>query len=110
MAELPALQELHETLKGRGLQVIGVVVDDTLENVTSAKERFGVTYPIMIDSKASSKRSFGIRGLPETFVLDSERRILIIQDPEDGELVTKIIGPREWAQKRSLQSFQALLQ
>lgn len=110
MAELPALQELHDTLKGRGLQVVGIAVDDTRENIRSAQERFGITYPLILDTKASSKRSFGIRGLPETLVLDAQHRVLIIQDPTDGEPVTKIIGPREWAKKRSLQSFEALLQ
>lgn len=110
MAELPALQELHDTLKARGLRVVGIAVDDTPENIRSAKERFGITYPLIVDTKASSKRSFGIRGLPETFVLDAQHRVLIIQDPSDGGLVTKIVGPREWAKKRSLQSFEALLQ
>jgi len=110
VAELPALQALHTALKGQGFQVVGIAVDDAPENVREAQQRFGITYPIIIDTKASSKRGYGIRGMPESFVLDKERRVVVIADPADGSPVTKIIGPREWTEKRSLQEFQALLQ
>ena len=110
MQELPALQSLHTKLRDRGFQVVGVAVGDSSENIREAVTRFGITFPVIIDEAGLSKRKFEVKGLPESFVLDAEHRVLLVQDPGDGSPVTKIIGPREWTQNRALQLFQALVQ
>jgi cytochrome c biogenesis protein CcmG/thiol:disulfide interchange protein DsbE len=110
MQELPALQSLHTKLRDRGFQVVGVAVGDSAENIREAVARFGITFPVIIDEAGLSKRKFEVKGLPESFVLDAEHRVLLVQDPGDGSPVTKIIGPREWTQNRALQLFQALVQ
>ena len=110
VAELPALQAMYEQLKGRGFQVVGVAVDDTLPNIREAVARFKITYPVIIDEAWTSKRQFQIQGLPESFVLDSQHKVLVINDPEDGTPVTKIIGARDWSKIEALQVFQALVQ
>ncbi len=110
MAELPALQGLYERLRGQGFQIVGVAIDDSPANIRDAVNQYHLSYPIIIDEDAKSKRQFQIKGLPESFVLDSNHKVLIINDPGDGSPVTKIIGPREWVQNRALQLFQALVQ
>jgi peroxiredoxin len=110
VAELPALQAAYDQLKDKGFVVVGVAVDDTFANVKEAVARYKITYPILIDEAGESKRKFEIRGLPESFVLDSQRKVLVINDPADGTPVTKIIGPREWSKIEALQVFQALVQ
>lgn len=110
MAELPDLQALHATLRDKGLVVVGVAIDDSAENIKEAVARFGITYPVIIDSTYKTKRSYEIRGMPETYLLDSKYQVLVVPDPEDGSPVTKIIGPRDWAQNRALQVFKGLLQ
>jgi peroxiredoxin len=101
---------MYEQLKGKGFQIVGVAVDDTLPNIRQAVERYKITYPILIDEAGESKRRFEIRGFPESFVLDAEHKVLVVNDPADGSLVTKIIGPREWSKIEALQVFQALVQ
>ncbi len=110
MAELPALQALYDALKDKGFVVVGVALDDTPENIREAKARFNITYPIVLTDGGRCKRSYEIKGLPESYVLDSEGKVLVIQDPEDGAPITKIIGPREWSQNRAMQVFRGLLQ
>jgi len=110
MAELPDLQALHTALKDRGLVVVGVAIDDSRENIQEVVKRFGITYPVIIDSTHKTKRSYEIRGMPETYLLDSAYQVLVVPDPEDGSPVTKIVGPRDWAQNRALQVFKGLLQ
>ncbi len=111
LQELPALEELHRSLRDKGLVVVGVAVDDSLEGVKEAVARYGVTYPVILDTDGKSKRKFEIKGLPESFVLDAQHRVVLVQDPVgDGSAVTKIVGPREWSQKRALQVFSALVQ
>jgi thiol-disulfide isomerase/thioredoxin len=110
MQELPALQSLHTQLQDRGFKVVGIAVGDSVENIREAVARFGITFPVIVDEAGKSKRKFEVKGLPESFVLDAERRVLVVQDPGDGSPVTKIIGPREWTQNRALQLFKALVQ
>ena len=110
MEELPALQELHTKLHDKGFQVVGVAIDDSVGNIQEAVSRFGVTYPVIVDESAKSKRKFEVKGLPESFVLDAKLKVLVIQDPADGAPVTKIIGPRQWSQNRAMQMFKGLLQ
>lgn len=109
MAELPELQALHKRLEAKGFAVVGVAVDDDPEKVKAAVEQYGITYPIIIDAEAQSKRRYEVKGLPESYVLDSKRQVLIIADPNDGSPVTKIIGPRAWAQNKTVQLFEGLL-
>jgi thiol-disulfide isomerase/thioredoxin len=109
MAELPALERLHQSLRDRGFTVLGVAVDDSLENIREAVARNGITYPVLLDEQGKSKRLFELKGFPESFVLDAEKRVLIINDPAEGTPVTKIIGPREWSQSRALQVFSGIL-
>lgn len=110
MAELPALEELYKSLRGQGFTIVGVAVDDTLENIKDAVQRNGITYPVLLDEQGKSKRLFELKGFPESFVLDSKKQVMIITDPGDGAPVTKIIGPRQWSQNRAVQMFQGLLQ
>lgn len=94
--EMPALQALHNKFKDRGFSVIGIAVDDTEENVREVLQRFGITYPVILDIKAQSKRQYGIKGFPESFILDGEHRVMVVSDPADGSPQTRLWGPREW--------------
>ena len=94
--EMPALQSLHNKFKDRGFQVVGIAVDDTEENVRETIQKFGITYPIIIDNKAQSKRQYQVKGFPESFVLDGEHRVMVITDPADGTPQTRLWGPRDW--------------
>lgn len=100
IAEMPALQSLHAKFKDRGFQVVGIAVDDTEENVRETIQRFGITYPIIIDNKAQSKRQYQVKGFPESFILDEEQRVVVVSDPEDGTPQTRLWGPREWDSPR----------
>lgn len=110
MAELPDLERLHQALRHQGFTVLGVAVDDSSENIIEAVKQNSLTYPVLLDEKGKSKRQFELKGFPESFVLDANKRVMIITDPGDGMPVTKIIGPREWSHKQALQVFQGLLQ
>jgi thiol-disulfide isomerase/thioredoxin len=110
MAELPALEQLYKSLRGQGFTVVGIAVDDSLENIKEAVSQNGITYPVLLDEKGKSKRLFELKGFPESFVLDAHKKVMIVTDPGDGNPVTKIIGPRAWSQNRALQVFQGLLQ
>lgn len=109
VSELPALESLYEKLKDEGLTVVGVAVDDTPENIKEYQERFKLTYPIIIDSSSESKRAYKLGGLPETFILNKDHAIVLMEDVDGGEPLTRIIGPREWTSPTALKILRTIL-
>lgn len=105
MQELPALQRFYEEVKGQGISVVGIAVNDASPLVQEAVQRFGITFPILLDEDGRSKRKYELRGFPESFVLDKQHRVLVIPDPSTGQPVTKIVGPRDWAHPSTVAVF-----
>ncbi len=75
--ELPHFQELYEEYKDEGLVVIGIALDR--EGASAVKpfvEAHGFTYPVLIGDKRITATYGGIRGIPTTFVIDRQGRIV----------------------------------
>ncbi len=94
--ELPELELLHKKLEGKGLKVVGVVLDDSPDSVREYVEKYALTYPMLFDSEGGSKRLYQIIGLPESVILDKDGKVVLLPDPRSGNLVTKMMGPRNW--------------
>jgi cytochrome c-type biogenesis protein len=70
--EIPELQTLHQQYAARGLQVVGVSVDDghADREVRDFVNEFGVTYTILRDPSETVFSSFFIPGVPASFLID----------------------------------------
>ena len=95
--ELPALQRFYDEVKGQGITVVGIAVNDSLPLVKETIATYNLTFPMILDDNGKSKLKYELRGFPESFVLDRDHRVLVVPDPAEGSLVTKIVGPRNWA-------------
>jgi thiol-disulfide isomerase/thioredoxin len=82
--EMPAMSNLHDAFGGSGLEVVGVHVGPSLAGVKKFLEAVPVSFTILMD-KDMSLASWGVQGLPTTFLINPE-----------GKLVYKAIGEREW--------------
>jgi peroxiredoxin len=76
--EMPALQELHELYGPRGLKVLGVSVDSRGSEQTIRRfvDEGGYTFTILHDATESVSRRFRTIGVPETFLIDADGRIV----------------------------------
>ncbi|MGH2925692.1 MAG: TlpA family protein disulfide reductase [Solirubrobacterales bacterium] len=80
--EAPALDRLSRSLHGRA-RVVGVDWNDTTANADAFIRDHGLTYPILRDGSSTVGERYGITGLPTTFVLDPEGRIVrTLQGPQ----------------------------
>jgi hypothetical protein len=95
--ELPALERLYQALKGRGFVVVGVGIDDTVENLETRARSLGVTFP------------FKLTGVPETLLLDREGKLLLMLDPDTGQASSRILGPRDWDEPKMVRRIASLL-
>ncbi len=82
--EAPILQALWEGGHHQGLVVVGVNVWDSLKEARGFVARYGLTFPNGADRDGRVAISFGLAGVPETFVLDRA-----------GVVVRRFVGPVE---------------
>jgi cytochrome c biogenesis protein CcmG/thiol:disulfide interchange protein DsbE len=60
----------------QGVGVLGVVYADSSANARSFARKHGITYPNVLDPNGQTALSYGVAGVPETFVVGSNGRIV----------------------------------
>jgi peroxiredoxin len=93
------MERLLRAYQDRGLAVVAVNVRDSKEEVEAFMNVLHLSFPAVLDSDGSVSRRFAVRGLPVSFLLDREGRIL-----------WKAIGSREWEGPHSRAYLEAVLQ
>ena len=73
----PCLEE-HETLQRAGaslggdVQFLGVVYEDEEDRVKAFQQRYGSTYPSLLDPDGKAAIAYGVAGVPETYFVDAD--------------------------------------
>lgn len=93
--EIPELESLHTKYATRGLEVIGVSVDESgVESVRDFVKEQKMTYPIAIDPEGKLANIFQTSVLPTSVVIDRAGKIVWKQfgaiEPNDPALVQAI--------------------
>lgn len=79
--ETPHFVELQKKYADRGLQVIGVSMDDSADPVRAFYQQLHINYPVVMGTAKTGEEYGGVLGLPIAFVID-----------RDGRIVNKHIG------------------
>lgn len=95
-SEMPALQRLYSRLKDEGFVIVAIGVDDDRDSLAAFANQYGLSFPIIIDETGEVKKTYGVRGVPESFYVDRAGRIIMVPDLTDNRPVYKIVGPRDW--------------
>ena len=76
--EAPALVKAQKELERAGGTIVGVTVDDsTPDSVAFAKEH-GLDFPSLRDVDGELGEEYGRTGVPETFVIDRDGRVVAV--------------------------------
>lgn len=70
-AEMPDLQDFH-TRYGDQVTVLGINWAEDLETVRAFLERYGITYPNVLDPQGRAFVMYRLTGLPTSFFLDEQ--------------------------------------
>jgi cytochrome c biogenesis protein CcmG/thiol:disulfide interchange protein DsbE len=93
--EAPLLEAAWKRYRSRGLVVVGVDYDDFSGDARAFARRNGMTYPLVQDRKKTTVSHYDVTGVPETFFVDREGRLV-------GELIAGPVEERPLAENIEL--------
>ena len=81
MEEMPSIVQLRAAFKDRGVEVLGINLDEnpTMVVPKSIKE-YKIDFPIFIDPDGKIAELFDVHAIPLTVILDDKRRIIFVKD------------------------------
>jgi cytochrome c biogenesis protein CcmG/thiol:disulfide interchange protein DsbE len=73
--EAPVLERGWRAYRDRGVMVVGVDIQDTVEAAEKFMRQFSITFPNARDLGGKVSIDYGVYGVPETFFIDRRGRI-----------------------------------
>ena len=68
--------DVADVFADRGVKIVGINYKQPLEDVKQAVAAANVSFPILLDESGDAFAQLGTEGLPRTYLIDAERRIL----------------------------------
>jgi peroxiredoxin len=98
--EMPGMERLYRTYKGKGLVVLAISEDADAAGgaVATFVKKHGLTFPVGLDPKMSVAAAYGVWALPSTFIIDRQ-----------GNRAHFANGPREWDGQAARDFFESML-
>jgi cytochrome c biogenesis protein CcmG/thiol:disulfide interchange protein DsbE len=73
--EIPRFVEMQEEYGPRGLQILGISLDDSAEPVRGFYRELKMNYPVALGDAALAEKYGGVLGLPTAFLIGRDGRI-----------------------------------
>jgi peroxiredoxin len=96
--EMPAMQRLYERLPHEHFELVAISIDEEPEKIDAFVERYGLTFPILVDPGKQVATAYQTMGVPESLLVD-----------RGGRIVERYVGPREWDAPEYVARIEALL-
>jgi len=96
--EMPSMQRLYEKMQGRPFQMVTILYREAPEKAIAYMKANGFTMPVLLDEGNKTSYSYGVTGVPETYILDKE-----------GIVKKRHIGLGEWDSPEALGFIENLL-
>jgi peroxiredoxin len=98
--EMPSMEKLYQKLKGKDFEILAVSIDSLgAKAVAPFMKKYELTFPALIDTAGTIRTTYRTTGIPESFIIN-----------QNGILVEKIIGPRDWARPEIVSFLNNLIQ
>lgn len=97
--EIPSMMKLNTYMAGKPFQMVCVSVDEGGKGaVESYFKNSGYSLPAYFDATGQAARTYGITGVPETFVIDKQ-----------GVIQKKVIGGLDWNSPEVIAVLESLM-
>ncbi len=98
IAEMPSFNKAYQQMKGRGLEVIAVSTDRSLNDAKNFSDKKGLSFTILLDETRNVTKQYKVFSLPTTFLIDRH-----------GIIVEKFYGEYDWTGQEMRQKIDKLL-
>ena len=78
--------------------MLTILFNDDPQNGINYLKQNGFNLPVMFDKDGQAARTYGLTGVPETYIVDKK-----------GILRAKVIGPYQWDSTEALESISGFL-
>ncbi|MDD2580595.1 MAG: TlpA disulfide reductase family protein [Desulfuromonadaceae bacterium] len=97
--EIPSMMKLNSLMAGKPFQMVAISIDEGGKPaIESFFKESGYSLPAYIDESGASAKSYGITGVPESFIID-----------KNGVLVKKVIGGFAWDSPEAVSFLEGLM-
>ena len=97
--EIPSMMKLNKFMIGKPFQMVCVSVDEGGKKaVSDFFKNTGFSLPAYTDPTGQAPKTYGLTGVPETFLID-----------KNGIIVKKVIGPKDWNSPEAVALIEELL-
>jgi thiol-disulfide isomerase/thioredoxin len=97
-AEMPSMERLYQKLKGQGLVILAVDLQEDAKSVQKFVSQHKLTFPILLDSDGRIGGTYGARSIPTSYIVDRK-----------GNVLGGTVGGREWDTPEMIAFFTRLL-
>jgi thiol-disulfide isomerase/thioredoxin len=97
-SEMPDMEKLYQRFKNEGLEFLTVNIQENKRDVEAFMKEYKLSFPVALDSQGEVATAYGIRGIPTTYIIS-----------KDGRIIAAAVGGREWYSEEMINAFRALL-
>lgn len=83
--EMPSMERAWQKIKDQGIAMLAVNIGEDEETVFTFTADYPVSFPLLLDTDGRTTQQWPIAGLPTTFIVSPE-----------GKIVYRAIGERQW--------------
>lgn len=95
--ELPTINALRERFKDRDFAIIAIA-EDSKKTVEPYVKKHGLKFPVLIDQYGKAFRSYGVRALPASYIVN-----------RSGKIEGIALGQRDWITPEIVNFIESLL-
>jgi thiol-disulfide isomerase/thioredoxin len=95
----PFMNDLNRDLKDRGLQIIGVNLDENIEEAKQFLNQLPADFIIVTDAERECAKNFGVKAMPSSYLIDRKgviRHVHLGFRPDEAEefrvLIEKLLA------------------
>jgi peroxiredoxin len=98
LVEMPSMEKLYGEFKDKNFIILAVDMQEDSEKVRKFKEKFKLSFPILLDAEGVVASYYGVNAIPVTYLID-----------HPGYLYAVALGARDWASEDAFELIQYLL-
>ncbi len=97
-SEVKDIDAMYNKLQDEDFMVMAVDIQEDEKKVKSFMKKYGIDFPVFLDSSGAIAQNYAVSGIPTTYIIDP-----------NGDIVGRAVGPRPWKSEDSLNFMRSLM-